>query len=428
MSEDQLVAALAAANPYPGGADPASESDAARMREQILVTPAARTRRGSSRRTGGGLIAVTSVLVVVVVAAVFLHSGGTSRQASLAPPRRASTQIVLRLEPSPAYPHLTAAAVGHELALLRFRVRFLGASGITIRRVRTSELRVTVPSSEHPALVARYLTTLPQLVITDWEADVLAHNGRPVASQNLQQDPAAHLLSQGAAQGPGVPDAGAVTLEHAVALAAHQQVRPNLDLSRIGSEWFAFARTGPGGCHAPSRSCYRAGPALSRRALNAQSGDRVLSVPQGTTIAQATSPTFTGATYRALSARFFVMRDRVALTDADVSGARVTTNGGQNTISVSLTARGSRGLQTLTAGIARRGERLAFGQDREYQHFAIVLDGALLTVSDVDYNTDPDGIVAAHSTAVIAGGFSHTTAQNIANQLLPLNLEILTRN
>jgi preprotein translocase subunit SecD len=429
MSEDPIIAALAAANPHPGGADPANESGAARTCEQIISAPAISAPSRPPRRAAGGLIAVASVVIVIVVAAFFLHAGGTSRRVSLAPAGRSSTHFLLRLEPSPAYPHLTAAAVGHELALLRFRVRSLGASDITIRRLGTSELRVTVLSSEHPALVARYLTTLPQLVITDWEASVLAPDGRPVASQNLQQDPAAQLLSQGAAQGPGAPDAGAVTLEHAVALAAHQQAGPRTPTqSRIGSEWFAFARTGPGGCHASTFSCYRAGPTVSRRALDAQPGDQELAVPQGTIITQATSPTSTSADYRAPSARFFALRDRTALTTAEVSGTHVTTDSGQNAISVSLTARGTRALQTLTASIARRGRRLGVGQDREFQHFAIVLDGALLTVPSLNYNTYPDGIVATHSSIEIVGGFSRATAQSIATVLLPLNLKILPRS
>jgi hypothetical protein len=128
------------------------------------------------------------------------------------------------------------------------------------------------------------------------EANVIAPNGHTVASQNLHRDAAAELLSQGgAAQNPGSPDAGAVTLERAVALAARQPHRPDAPtLSRLGSEWFAFTRTGPGGCRAASSTCYQSGPTTSRGALHVRSGERVLAVPQGTVVVQATSSTVTG--------------------------------------------------------------------------------------------------------------------------------------
>jgi hypothetical protein len=433
--DDPVMAAQAAADPHPGGADPVGgEPELARLRDQIMATPAPRLgRRRRPRVTAGPLLAVSSVIAVIAVVVLFLHVGSSARRGSAASPSAGTTRIVLRVEPSPAGPHVTAAAVREEVAFLRVRARSLGAVGITVRRVGAVEIAVTVPLPGRVGFITRYLTATPQLAFTDWEANVIAPNGHTVASENLHRDAAAELLSQGGVvQNPGSPDAGAVTLKRAVALAARQPRRPDaLTLSRLGSEWFAFARTGPGGCRAATPSCYRSGPTTSRGALDARSGERVLAVPQGTVVVQATSSTVTGTDYLAPAARFFVLRDDVALLGAQLTDAHAATSNGQSVIDVTFTRRGAAALQALTATVARRGERLTLGASPEYQHFAVILDGSLLSVPSLNYHSYPDGLSSANRTGEILGDFTPAAATRIATELrlgLALNLRVVSHS
>lgn len=429
--DDPVIAALAAADPHPDGADPVGgEPELARVREQIMATPAPRPRR-RLRLTPGPLLVAGSVLAVVVVVVVFLNVGSSARRGSVAPTSTAMSRIVLRVEPSPAHPHLTAAAVRGEVSLLRARVRSLGAVGVSVHRFGAAEILVTVPASERVGVVLRDLTVMPQLALTDWEANVIAPDGHTVASEIPRRRAAAQLLSQGTNRGPGSADAGAVSLERAVALAARQPPRPaSPTLWRLGSQWFAFARTGPGGCRSASSSCYRSGPDTSRRALHARAGDRVLAVPQGTVVVAATSTTGASADYRDPTARFFVLRDHVALLGAQLTGAHAATSNGQSVINVTFTQRGAKALQDLTATVAHRGQRLSTAANPEFQHFAVILDGSLLSVPSLDYRTYPDGLVTADRTAEILGGFSPPTATRIAVELrlgLALNLRVVSR-
>jgi preprotein translocase subunit SecD len=434
--DDPVIAALVAADPHPGGADPlGGEPELAQVREQIMATPTSRLgRHWRPRASAGPLLAVGSVIAVAAIVVLFLHVGSSARRGSALSPGAGTSRIVLRLEPSVAGPHVTAAAVREEVRLLRAQVGSLGVVGITVRRVGTVEIAVTIPFSERVGFITRYLTTTPTLAFTDWEANVIAPNGHTVASQNLHRDAAAELLSQGgAAQNPGSPDAGAVTLERAVALAARQPHRPDAPtLSRLGSEWFAFTRTGPGGCRAASSTCYQSGPTPSRGALHARSGERVLAVPQGTVVVQATSSTVTGTDYRDPAARFFVLRDNAAPLGAQLTDAHAaTSDDGQSVIDVTFTRRGARALHDLTATVAHRGERLTIGAAPEYQHFAVILDGSLLSVPALNYHSYPDGLTTANRTGEILGDFTPTSARRIATELrlgLPLTLRVVSHS
>ena len=82
--------------------------------------------------------------------------------------------------------------------------------------------------------------------------------------------------------------------------------------------------------------------------------------------------------------------------------------------------------QEATKRIAQRGQRLSsLGQTLD-QHFAVTLDGTLLTVPSIDFRAYPAGIPGAGG-ADITGGFSRQTAQDLAILLrygpLPLQLE-----
>jgi preprotein translocase subunit SecD len=62
------------------------------------------------------------------------------------------------------------------------------------------------------------------------------------------------------------------------------------------------------------------------------------------------------------------------------------------------------------------------------QHFAIALDGILVTVPDIDFTAYPDGIPSDHG-AVIPGRFTLSSARHVATQLrfgaLPIALRLV---
>ena len=65
------------------------------------------------------------------------------------------------------------------------------------------------------------------------------------------------------------------------------------------------------------------------------------------------------------------------------------------------------------------------------QHFAIVLDEQVITAPSIDYVQYPEGIDATNGSE-ITGGFTITSAQNLADELqsgsLPIKLELISQS
>jgi preprotein translocase subunit SecD len=155
----------------------------------------------------------------------------------------------------------------------------------------------------------------------------------------------------------------------------------------------------------------------------------VLTVPQGTIIVRAIDP---GAAprpdYRDASARYFVMHDDAALSGLDLRRITAATDAaGQPAINATLTPAGARAFHALTATVAHRGSRLRLPGAPDYQHIAIIIDGALTAVPLIDYNTYPDGVFGS-SSIEIEGGLSRPRANAVSDALrlrtLPLRVTI----
>src|ERR1039458_3665334 len=70
-------------------------------------------------------------------------------------------------------------------------------------------------------------------------------------------------------------------------------------------------------------------------------------------------------------------------------------------------------------------------KEQAQQHFAVVLDGQLITVPSIDYTKYPEGIDASTGSE-ISGGFTLESAQALANELqsgaLPIKLALISRS
>jgi preprotein translocase subunit SecD len=102
-------------------------------------------------------------------------------------------------------------------------------------------------------------------------------------------------------------------------------------------------------------------------------------------------------------------------------------------ITFGFTPHGAAVFERVTKEIAHRGlEAQLPGVTKEEaeQHFAVVLDGQLLTVPSIDYGAFPEGIDASKGSE-ISGGFTRSSAQALTSELksgpLPIGLELIPR-
>jgi SecD/SecF fusion protein len=269
----------------------------------------------------------------------------------------------------------------------------------------------------------------------DWEADALTSDGKTVASQLTAHSPDALTISHGASGGPGTPGGGGISLYEAVKLASKQPVVEaggSQQISRTGPQYYLFGAPGSAACATVAKQdmtapiqgehCLLAGPATSLSELRADlplgitmtDGHR-LTIPQGTVVLQAANPSATiQIAFNSPSAQFYVLKDDVALTGADITNPQPSTDqSGSPDVILSFNSDGNSQFQKVTARIAHRGEVSSTATQVLDQHFAVVLDTQLITVPSIDYKIYPDGITGGNG-ADISGVFTTRTARETA--------------
>src|SRR5579884_3932943 len=364
---------------------------------------------------------------------------------------KGGVQLVYKGEPT-AQSKVTQAALQRAVDTMDQRVNQLGVSEPAIATQGFNQISVGLPDVQNTARAEKLVGTTARLEFYDWEANALTPSGQTVASLLPTQNPQALQISgQGAIQA-GSPAAGGMPLYQAVTLAAKQPYEASRDNARDGSEYFAFAKSGSAACAAAAahyhftpvvgQPCYvgsPVGPATSLGDLDSdlaavglhRSQVQVITVKRGTVVLQAIPQSYTHAPpWNSLTARFYVLRDHVALFGNDITNPQQSTDqSGQPDVTFGFTSRGQTEFQNVTAKIAQRGALTgAIGHQPEYQHFAVALDTQLITVPLINYKDYPDGIQGGG--ADISGNFTISSAQDLATQLrlgsLPINLKLIS--
>lgn len=270
------------------------------------------------------------------------------------------------------------------------RARTLLGAHVQTRAIGRDEVRLAVAEPARLAdLVPVTERDAGRLAFYDWEANALTPTGTPVIAGLHDRDDAAALISQGSGTAPPGA-AGGLTLPAAVKLAAAQR------------------------------------PVAGAKQAQAM----VRGVPRGWTVVEGPPPSraevIAGANP---GARYFVLRDRAALSRSAITDAYQTFDArGRAAIAIEFTADGARAFQRLSAEIAHRGAILSTPRLDVNQHFAAVVDGKLLSVVYVNHDVYPHGIPSLEATD-IAGGFTPLTAYRLATKIaaepLPADLQLI---
>ncbi len=342
---------------------------------------------------------------------------------------KGGVELVYKGEPTPQVPTVTPEALDRSLDIIRSRVDQLGVGEPEIQRSGADQISVGLPDVQNIARAKDQVGTPAQLYFYDWERNVLTPDGRTVAPQLPGQNPDAQRISQGA----GTAGQGQ-TLYDAVLLASRQPpAASDAGASRRGSAYYLFDRD----------HRYLAGPERSRRDLlsaidrtSLPAGSEVLTVPQGYVVLQAAAQT---ANERVPvddpSARFYVLRDRVALSGNDIKDPQQGYNETQQPdVEFRFSDAGKKAFHDVTREISQRGTDLRLpGVDPTsvLQHFAVALDGRLISVASIDPQQLPDGIDGENG-AIIEGGFTIQSAQDLANLIklgaLPIQLRLISQS
>jgi SecD/SecF fusion protein len=341
---------------------------------------------------------------------------------------KGGVELVYQGEPTQQVPTITPEALDRAVDIIRDRVDQLGVGEPEIQRSGNDQISVGLPDVQNIQRAKQQVGTPAQLYFYDWETSVLGSDGKPIAPNLPGQEPEASRLSQGA----GDPSQG-LPLYDAVELASKRKAVTTDDGSRIGSAYYLF----------DSEHRYLAGPersradllsAIDRRAL--PRGSEVLTVPEGYVVLQAVGrDDNSDVDIDDPSARFYALRDQVALAGRDIRDPQQGfTELQQPDVEFQFTDRGKKAFHEITRTISQRGLELQLpGVDPQavQQHFAVALDNKLISVATINPQTLPDGIDGENG-AIIEGGFTIQSAQDLANLLklgaLPIGLKLISES
>ena len=364
----------------------------------------------SSRVRIHHLVSAAAVVVVVAVVAVFLGARGSGPSRSGVAGRSGSVTVAFTTATS------SGSALERTIEILGKRID-AAFPGAQVSHAG-NEVLVTAHGTRARILA---LAAPGQLEFYDWEANALTPNGRTVASQLQRNDPASLAVSQGNGASPGAPGAGSLSLYDAVKLASRQPAEPSSDNAHTGPAYYLF-----GSC-AGRAHCLLSGPAASERELfagvPASPGGQVLVVPRGIVVLQATA----SFAHPALGPKAsFVLRDHVALSGTELtSPQQIIDQSGSPDVTFGFTSQGGLAFHRFTSILAHRGNLVSGLGQALCQHFAVALDGRLITVPLIDFEIYPDGL-QANTGADITDGLTRQSARDLATVLrfgpLPANL------
>jgi SecD/SecF fusion protein len=371
------------------GADPeafAPPALPAERDDEYAPAHRARPARGSGRRRTAGVALAAAALVAVLLVVVL--PGSAPRHDEVAQAFTVSTA---------SGGHASAPLTDASVAVLHRRFASLhldnwSADSPTPGRIRVSCAECGAGTAATAVLAA---AAPGRLLIYDWEASVLDAQCRP--------RPTDAAVTGGTAAG----EPGAGTLSHYAAVLRAARC-PAGDGDRSSPDYYAVDR---------AHHQVLGGPEPSREAAAARghaAGAQIVRVLPGTAIVEADHAADTPPE---ADTQWYVLRDRAALTGADVVDPHQAVDRftGAPIVTLDFTARGQRALHATTRRIARRGAaqlRPGIDSANVAQHFAIVLDGRLLTVSYVDPRQNPDGVDARHGVQ-IAGGLTPDGARTL---------------
>jgi SecD/SecF fusion protein len=375
-----------------------------------------RRRNGLILLLVAGLLAVSAIVIALKPTRLGLDLKG-------------GVELVYQGEPTPQVPTITPEALDRALEIIRSRVDQLGVGEPEIQRSGKDQISVGLPDVQNIRRAQEQVGTPAQLYFYDWEKNAITPDGRPVAPQLPAQVPDAQRISQGA----GDPSQGQ-PLYDAVKLASRlRAVASAKGASREGDAYYLFTR----------QNQYLAGPERSRSDLltaidrtAVPPGSQTLVVPQGYVVLQAAAQSADDQVeVDDSTARFYVLRDLIALSGKDIKDPQQGFNELNNPdVEFRFTDAGKTAFQDVTREISERGTELRLpGTDPRtvLQHFAVALDGRLISVASIDPQQLPEGIDGENG-AIIEGGFTIQSAQDLANLIqlgaLPIGLRLISQS
>jgi SecD/SecF fusion protein len=341
-----------------------------------------------------------------------------------------------------AHAKVNPESLNRAINIMRKRVDQLGVAQPEIQLYGANEIDVSLPDVSNVKRAEDQVGKTAQLLFYDWEPNVIGPSGNPEPANR-----AATCGPEPAAVRCGLPEYKAVLLAakrkailRSNATTLHPGCTPAQADGCIYGAWYLIdTKHEKMLCAGGKPIC---GPADTQAELYADgykppagSKPKAVRVNPGTVVVQARPEEFQNKIVKAEPNSFYVLNDNPVLEGGDINNPQQSTQSegggsGLPDVTFGFDSHGKTVFERVTKEIAKRGENAQLPgvtKNEALQHFAIVLDEQVITAPSIDYTVYPNGIDASNGSE-ITGGFTLTSAQNLADELqsgaLPIKLEL----
>jgi SecD/SecF fusion protein len=386
-----------------------------------------------------------NVLILLIVAGLLAASAVVI---ALQPTRlglelKGGVALVYKARPT-AEAKVNSESLEHTINVMRKRVDQLGVAEPEIKRAGGEEVEVALPDVSNAKRAQEQVGKTAQLHFYDWEPNVIGPEGQPAPSNpTVTGGPEPASVRTGlleyqavlrAAKRPAILRRNDTTLD------------PGCTPKQIGGcvygSWYLIdTKHEKMLCAGGKPVCL---PQDTEANLYADgykpppgSKPKAVRVNPGTILVQAHPEEFNSKINNPSPNSFYVINDDPVLSGSEIRNPQQgfqENGGGQPDVNFEFSSSGRKTFEKVTRQISERGRNAQLPgviKANALQHFAIVLDEQVITAPSIDYTIYPEGIEAANGSQ-ITGGFTITSAQNLASELqsgaLPLKLELISQS
>ena len=399
----------------------------------------------SERRRNGVVLTTVAVLIVASLLLVIVGIPGAvkAKKTRLGLDLKGGVELVYRARPSPQA-KVNSESIERTIEVMRKRVDQLGVAQPEIQRSGEGEILVALPSVTSTGRAEKEVGKTAQLYFFDWEPNVIGPTGAPAPSEGA-------VTGDNTSGGAGGVTAGLSEYAAVQRAAKRAPVLPpkasDLDTLEPGctakqeagciyGSWYLVDTKHEKVLRGPEETAANLYADNYRPPAGAVVA--AVHVNPGTVVVRAhPTESSSGKVLNKLPESWYVLSDNPVLTGADIThpqqGFNEGTGGnGEPNVNFGFTSHGKSVFERVTKAIAKRGQEAQLpGVPKEaaLQHFAVVLEGQLITVPSIDYTQYPEGIDASNGSQ-ISGGFTLPSAEELARELqsgaLPLRLELIS--